>query len=120
MHNSPGSPRFSLVRRFLLPYSGEVPLTRAQALRVVRRWAIFFALVLSLGTLPVALALGHGNSLQRLALVFLLTFFGSAILFGLMASLVVFTINRTAYYKQQWKERSIASKSSISGGRYGS
>jgi hypothetical protein len=96
-------PRFSLARRFLLPYTGEDALTRAQAWRLILTWFIFFALVLSLGSLPVGAALT--SSTERLVVVFLLTFFGTGTIFALTAGFVVYSLNRTALYRQQWQSQ---------------
>jgi uncharacterized membrane protein len=96
-------PRFGLVRRFLLPYSGMEALTHAQARRLIFTWFIFFALVLSIGTLPVVAALT--SSLLRLLIVFLITFFCGGAIFALMASFVVYSINRTALYQKKWQEQ---------------
>jgi hypothetical protein len=95
--------RFGLVRRFLLPYTGEEALTHGQAGRLIFIWFVFFALVLSIGTLPIAAALT--SSILRLVIVFLLTFFCGGAMFALMASFVVYSINRTALYQQKWQEQ---------------
>jgi hypothetical protein len=94
-------PRFSLARRLLLPYTGEDALTGAQARRLILTWFVFFALVLSLGSLPVGAALT--SSMERLVVVFLLTFFGGGTIFALTAGLVIYFLNRTALYKQKWQ-----------------
>jgi hypothetical protein len=96
-------PRFGLVRRFLLPYSGTEPLTAAQARRLIASWFVFFGCLLSIGTLPVTAALT--TSLQSMLTAFLLTFLGSGTLFALMAGFVVYSINRTALYQQQLQKR---------------
>ena len=96
-------PRFRLARRLLLPYSGKDALTHAQARRVIFTWFVFFAFVLSLGSLPVGVALTH--SVRRLVVVFLLTFFGGGTIFALTAGFVIYSLNRTALYQQKWQEQ---------------
>jgi O-antigen ligase len=98
-------PRFTLARRFLLPYTGRDVLTHAQARRLILTWFVFFAFVLSLGSLPIAAALTP--SLLRLVIVFLLVFFCGGAIFALMASFVVYSINRTALYQQKWQEQTV-------------
>ncbi|HLZ55357.1 MAG TPA: hypothetical protein VKR06_00305 [Ktedonosporobacter sp.] len=110
-------PRFKLMRRLLFPYSGEEPLTRGQGLRVILTWALFFALVMSLGTLPIVVALMEPFSLQKTAWLFLLCFLSGAVIFGVLALIVVILSNRTAHMLQR---RKAAQSSSTSGGRYGS
>ena len=110
-------PRFKLMRRLLFPYSGEEPLTPKQGLRVIVVWALFFALVMSLGTVPLAVAIMGTFSLQRTALLFLLSFLSGAVIFGMLAWIVVSMSNRTARIIQQ---RKAARTSSTNGGRYGS
>ena len=123
-------PRFTLARRFLLPYTGKDPLTHAQARRLILTWFVFFALALSLGSLPVVAALKP--SVVRLVIVFLVTFFCGGAIFALMAGFVVYSINRTALYQQKWQEQRSGQaqrsgqpqppqqQGSIRGGRYGS
>jgi len=117
-------PRFRLVRRILLPYTGTDALTQAQAGRLILTWFVVFAFVLSLGSLPVVAALT--SSMVRLVVVFLLTFFGGGAIFALMAGFVVYSLNRTALYQQKWQEQRSGQaqpqrrQSRISGGRYGS
>jgi uncharacterized membrane protein YedE/YeeE len=121
-------PRFSLARRLLLPYTGEDTLTRAQAWRLILTWFVFFALVISLGSLPIGAALT--SSMERLVVVFLLTFFGGGIIFALTAGFVIYSLNRTALYRQKWQEQQLGQargseqarpySNRTSGGRYGS
>jgi hypothetical protein len=121
-------PRFTLARRFLLPYTGRDPLTHAQARRLILTWFVFFAFALSLGSLPVVAA--FSPSVVRLVIVFLVTFFCGGAIFALMAGFVVYSINRTALYQRKWQELGQAQRSgqaqqsgqqsSIRGGRYGS
>jgi hypothetical protein len=108
-------PRYKLARRLLFPYSGEEPLARRQALRVIVAWALSFPLVLSLCALPVAIALMRTVMLQKVVLFFLLTFLSGVVIFGSLACLVVYMINRAARIYQQRKQTS-----DTNGGRYGS
>ena len=116
-------PRFFPLRRLLFPYSGEEPLTRAQGARVIVSWAIFFPVVLMVGTLPFVLFVKNA-SLQGTLLLLLLIFLGGVAIFGGLAWIVVFTINRSArIFQDQRAQASSASSvrnSNPSGGRYGS
>ena len=115
-------PRFFPVRRLLFPYSGEEPLTRAQGARVIVAWAIFFPVVLMVGTLPFVLFVKNA-SLQGTILLLLLIFLAGVATFGGLAWFVVFTINRSArIFQAQKAQRSVSSvsNSNPSGGRYGS
>lgn len=118
-------PHLFPLRRLLFPYSGEEPLTRAQGTRVIVTWAIFFPVVLMVGTLPFVL-FAKNASLQGIVLLLLLIFLAGVALFGGLAWLVVFTINRSARIFQAQRARwSTTSTSSVSnnnpsGGRYGS
>ncbi len=96
-------PRFTLFRRYFFPYSGEEELTRAQGRRVIVSWALFFATVLTIATVPALLLIGPPPA-QTVVLVLLLTFLGSLIIFGLMAWFVVYILNRSARIRQRWKE----------------
>jgi ATP/ADP translocase len=113
-------PRFKLVRRYLFPYSGEEVLTRAQGARIIITWATVFPVALLVCTLPVVALLSNNASLQKIALLLLLIFVAGVVLFGLMAWLVVLTINRSARYFQRRKAQNSARISKPSGGRYGS
>ncbi len=108
-------PRYKLVRRLLLPYSGEEPLTRQQAWRVLLVWVTFFPLVLSFASLPIALAMMTMVTWQKVVLFFLITLLSGVVIFGCMAWFVVTMMNRAARSYQQRKQTS-----STSGGRYGS
>lgn len=99
-----GRPRFLLFRHLLFPYSGEEPLTRAQGRRVIVSWALFFSLVLSVATLPIILII-KAVSVQELALILLLTFLTSVVIFGAMAWFVVIMVNRCARFVQQRSQR---------------
>jgi hypothetical protein len=96
-------PRFLLLRRLLLPYSGEQVLTYKQGLRVIIAWALFFGLVLSLASLPVELAFMQTVSPQKVALLFSLSFLTGGIIFGGLALLVVMMGNRAARILQSRK-----------------
>ncbi len=112
-------PHFSPVRRLLFPYSGEEPLTRAQGIRVVVTWAIFFPVVLMIGTVPVVLLIKN-TSLQDAALLLLLVFLAGVAIFGVLASFVVYMMSRSARYFQAQKLRQSTEAGNPSGGRYGS
>ncbi len=99
-----GQPRFLLFRRLLFPYSGEEPLTGVQGRRVIVSWALFFSLVLSVATLPIILII-KAVSVQELALILLLTFLTSVVIFGAMAWFVVIMINRCARFLQRRSQR---------------
>ncbi len=99
-----GQPRFLLFRRLLFPYSGEEPLTHAQGRRVIVSWALFFSLVLSVATLPIILII-KAVSVQELALILLLTFLTSVVIFGAMAWFVVIMVNRCARFVQRRSQR---------------
>jgi hypothetical protein len=98
-------PRFKLARRFLLPYTGREVLTHAQARRLILTWFVVFAFLLSLGSAPIAAALT--SSAERFIIVLLLTFFCGGAIFALMASFVVYSLNRTALYQQKWQEQTV-------------
>jgi len=88
-----------------LPYTGQEVLTHAQAKRLILTWFVVFAAILSLSTLPVVAALT--SSVVRLIIVFLLTFFCGGAIFALMASFVVYSLNRTALYQQKWHKQTV-------------
>jgi hypothetical protein len=115
-------PHLFPLRRLLFPYSGEEPLTRAQGTRVIVTWAIFFPVVLLIGTLPFVL-FAKNASLQGTVLLLLLIFLAGVVLFSGLAWLVVFTINRSARIFQaqraRWSTTSV-SNNNPRGGRYGS
>ncbi len=97
-------PRFLLLRRLLFPYTGEEPLTRAQGYHVIITWSLFFSLVLSVATLPIILVI-KAVSVQELALILLLTFLASMVIFGTMAWFVVVMVNRCARFVQRRSQR---------------
>lgn len=106
-------PRYGFMRRLLLPYSGEEPLTPGQGRRVILTWTTFFPLLLSLASLPIELALMGTVVWQKVLLFFLLTLLAGIVIFGCMAWFIVIMMNRAArFYQQQRKQ--------TSGGRYGS
>lgn len=109
--------RYTLLRRILFPYSGEEPLTRKQGLGVIGVWALFFSCILSLCTLPIALAFVGTAPTMRITVFLLLTFFSEFIIFGALAWLVVIMNNRAA---QIMLQRKAARTGSANGGRYGS
>jgi hypothetical protein len=108
-------PRYKLIRRLLLPYSGEEPLTRRQTWRIILVWALFFPFILSLASLPIAFLIMGTVVWQKIVLFFLLTFFSGVVIFGAMAWFAVVMMNRVARIYQQRKQIS-----GTSGGRYGS
>ncbi len=110
-------PYYSPVRRILFPYSGEVPLTRVQGLRVVVTWALFFAFVMSFCTLPLLIAMATGLSAQKVVLLFLICLFSGAFVFGALAVVVVIMGNRAAQFRQK---QEAANTGNTNGGRYGS
>lgn len=110
-------PRYKLMRRLFFPYSGEEPLSHRQILRVVLTWALSFPLILSLCAVPVTLALMQTITWQKTVLFFLLTFFSGVVIFGSLACLVVYTINRAARIYQRRKQ---TSSNTNGGSRYGS
>jgi hypothetical protein len=100
-------PRFLLFRRLLFPYTGQEPLTRAQGWYVIITWALFFSLVLSIATLPIILVI-KAVSVQELALILLITFLTSIVIFGAMAWFVVIMVNRCARFVQRRSQRAEA------------
>jgi hypothetical protein len=105
------------MRRILFPYSGEEPLTRKQGLRLIGVWALFFAFVMLLGTVPFTLAFAGTAPWTSIVFILLIAFFSGVVIFGALAWLVVIMNNRAAQIMQQ---RKAARTSSTSGGRYGS
>ncbi|GAC1370775.1 MAG: hypothetical protein NVS2B12_28320 [Ktedonobacteraceae bacterium] len=112
-------PRPFSVRRLLLPFNGEEPLTRAQGARVIVSWAIFFPVVLLIGTVPFVL-LVKNTSLQQAALLLLAIFLLGVVIFGGLAWFVVFMLNRSARILQDHRALMAAKNNTPSGGRYGS
>ena len=110
-------PRYSVMRRLLFPYSGEVPLTRLQGIRVIITWALFFAFVMSFCSMPVLLVEAKALSPQKVVLLLFFTLLTGAFVFGALAWVVVSMSNRAARFRQR---REAASTGSTSGGRYGS
>lgn len=100
-------PRFLLFRRLLFPYTGQEPLTCAQGWYVIITWALFFSLVLSIATLPIILVI-KAVSVQELALILLITFLTSIVIFGAMAWFVVIMVNRCARFVQRRSQRAEA------------
>ena len=97
--------RFSLARRLLFPYSGEVPLTREQGRRVVVTWMFALSIILTICVLPVAALFASHVTWQRLGIVFLAIFLLCVFTFGMSAWLVVLMVNRSARFTQQWKQK---------------
>lgn len=110
--NSP-PPHYSLLRRWLFPYSGIEPLTRAQQRRVIVTWAIVFPAMLFVLTLPVVAALYTHASLQTVILILALVFFGGVLIFSLMAVFVVWAVNQTARTVQQGTFRTATQPESV-------
>jgi hypothetical protein len=108
-------PRYKLIRRLLLPYSGEEPLTKRQIWRVILVWALFFPFILSLASLPIVFLTMATVVWHKIVLFFLLTFLSGVVIFGAMAWFVVVIMNRAAHIYQRRKQIS-----GTSGGRYGS
>jgi hypothetical protein len=59
-------------------------------------WALFFGLLLSLASLPVALTLMQTVHLEKVLLFFLLSFLAGGLIFGGFALFVVVMSNRAA------------------------
>ena len=96
-------PRYRLARRILFPYSGEEPLTRRQALRVIVAWALFFSLSMSLCTLLICV---FGSfSLHKTVLSLLFTVLSGFFIFGMLGWFTVSMSNRAARIRQEWKAR---------------
>jgi len=96
-------PPFRFIRQLLLPYCWEKPLSSKQGLRMIITWALFFGLIMSLCSMPVALAFMSTISLQRTMLFFLLAFLSGVVAFGSLAWVVVIMTNRTAQIMQRRK-----------------
>ncbi len=108
-------PRYSFARRILFPYSGEVPLTLAQGLRVIITWALFFSLGMSLCTLLITVL--TSSSLYSTLMLLLFTFASGVGIFGGLAVLVVVMSNQAARIIQA---RRATKPDGHPGGRYGS
>lgn len=108
-------PRYKLIRRLLLPYSGEELLTKRQTWRIILVWALFFPFILSLASLPIAFLIMVTIVWHKIVLFFLLMFLSGVVIFGAMAWFAVIMMNRAACLYQQRKQIS-----GTSGGRYGS
>lgn len=109
-------PHYSLLRRILFPYSGKEPLTHIQGLVVIVSWGVFFALILSFCSFPLALAmLLRTRGPHVVELFMLIAFLSGAVIFGMLGWLVVAMNNRAARTIQQRN----ASQSSTNGGRHG-
>jgi uncharacterized membrane protein len=94
-------PHYSLLRRWLFPYSGIEPLTHAQQRRVIITWALVFPALLFVLTLPLVAVLDTHASFQTVILILALVFFGGVLIFSLMAIFVVWAVNQTARTVQQ-------------------
>jgi len=102
------------MRRILFPYSGEEPLSRVQAMRVIAVWILIFVPGMSMLTLLVAVVATF--PLHKMLLLLLLSSLSGIIIFGTLSWLVVAMSNRAARILQ---ERRVTG-SGISGDRYGS
>jgi hypothetical protein len=93
--------RFSAMKRFLFPYSGEDPLALKQGLRVVLAWALLFSLPISLCVL--VLTSMEGFSAQGIIRSVAIAFLSGAFIFGILSALIVVMSNRAAHIRQAWK-----------------
>jgi hypothetical protein len=96
------SPRYSLIRRVLFPYSGKEALTRKQSLRVIAAWAILFTIPMVLCTLSVAVYVAA--PLSKAAILLLAVILGGVVIFGLSAWAAIYTNNRAVRLRQQRNE----------------
>lgn len=92
---------FPLMKRLLFPYSGEVPLTVKQGLRVVLAWSLVFPLPCS--TCILALLLLERASREEAINGFSFAFLSGVCVFGLLGLLIVVLSNRAARIRQAWK-----------------
>jgi hypothetical protein len=96
-------PRYSLVRRVLFPFSGEEVLSTRQSLRVIMAWAILFTVPMVLCTAVSAVLVAA--SFMKAVILLVGVVLGGVVIFGLSAWAVVAANNRSAYSRQQSKER---------------
>lgn len=97
------SPRYSLVRRLLFPYSAEESLSTRQGLRIVLVWMLLFSLPISV--LVLLLTLAEGWSEHEIVGGIVFAFLSCAFLFGILSLLIVVMSNRAARIRQAWKAR---------------
>jgi len=102
------------MRRILFPYSGEEPLSRVQAMRVIGAWILIF--VPGMLILTLLLAVVVTLPLHKILLLLLLSSLSGIIIFGTLSWLVVAMSNRAARILQARR----MTGSGISGDRYGS
>ena len=102
------------MRRILFPYSGEEPLSRVQAMRVIGAWILIF--VPGMLILTLLLAVVVTLPLHKILLLLLLSSLSGIIIFGTLSWLVVAMSNRAARILQARRMMG----SGISGDRYGS
>ena len=95
------TPKYTLMRRILYPYSGEQPLSLRQSLRVVLAWMLFFPVCMSLLTLAIAVI--GSFSIHRMVILVIFTFLSGVFIFGLLGVLIVTMSNKAARLHQAWK-----------------
>ena len=95
------TPRYSLMRRLLFPYSGEEPLTFRQSMRVMLVWVLLIPISISL--LVVVAALLMAFSLQTILAFFVLAFLSGMGIFGVLGVLIVLFNNHSARIRRAWK-----------------
>ncbi|HLX58092.1 MAG TPA: hypothetical protein VKR83_13810 [Ktedonobacteraceae bacterium] len=93
--------RYSLMRRFLFPYSGEESLTYRQSVRVMLAWAVITPLFMSL--LIVVIAALITTSLQSIFMMFAFAFLSGMCIFGILGWLIILVNNRSARIRRAWK-----------------
>jgi hypothetical protein len=90
--------RYKLFRRILFPYSGAVPLTFKQGLRVILGWILPIPVIVSLGTGLFATALS--DSPAQILSSMLFAFLSGVFIFGGLGLLIIFMGNRAARFHQ--------------------
>jgi hypothetical protein len=89
------------MRRILYPYSGELPLSMKQSLRVMLAWVLFFPACMSVITLAIVVIGSY--SVQKIVMLVIFTFLSGVFIFGLLGLLVVTMSNKAARLHQTWK-----------------
>jgi hypothetical protein len=90
--------RYKLFRRILFPYSGAVPLTFKQGLRVIVGWVVPIPAIVSLGTGLFAAALVDAPAQILSSMLF--AFLSGVFIFGGLGLLIIFMGNRAARFHQ--------------------
>jgi hypothetical protein len=94
---------YSLIRRILLPFSGNETITPGQRWRVMIAWGLVFTLPMLLCTLLVGLA--AKSSTEKLITLLTIVFLAGIIIFGATAAFAVSSINRSVRLREQRKEQ---------------